>query len=316
MPTATTLTAPWTHAGFLSGSHRLAAATMRQKVIAILADRVSLRRLIAFAGDASGLGSTVMRSLYSQMGAGIPMENPAEAGVLTPIQLTVDYRDITLGRHGLEAHETFLAQITQRQGIDVSLDDMAAMIADTFEAEFSDSVATLIASASSGVGTSGMDASMDDLYDATYAFDLQDGADGPLIGVLHGRQVADIKESKRGEPADWLKDETQVAFKAPGYQGEILGIAMFKSNRVTSDGTDRWGGIFTPRAMGYAIAGQGINNVRGLSQWAVKLPELGIIMDWGSDSNGALSKFYVNCWYGIAIGDQGQKEIRYFRTDA
>ena len=48
----------------------------------------------------------------------------------------------------------------------------------------------------------------------------------------------------------------------------------------------------------------------------MKLPELGIIMDWGSDSNGALSKFYVNCWYGIAIGDQGQKEIRYFRTDA
>jgi len=316
MPTATTMTNPLTHAGFLTAGHRVAAAYLNQKAIEILADRVALRRLITFAGDASGLRSTVMRSLYAQMGAGLPMESLAETGTLTPITVVADYRDITLGRHGLESHETFLAQITGQSGMDLSLDDFALQIADTFEAEFSDAVATKVATYTSGVGSTGVNASMDDLYDGTYEFDKQDGARGPLIGVFHGQQIADIKESKRGEPAEWIKDESQVAFKAPDYQGEIIGIRAFKSNRITSDGTDRWGGIFTPRAMGYSIAGQGIRNIRGLSQWAVLLPELGIILDWGSDSNGALSKLIVNCWFGVDIGDQGQKEGRYFRTDA
>ncbi|MFA5895905.1 MAG: hypothetical protein WC985_03260 [Thermoplasmata archaeon] len=316
MPTATVMASPQTHAGLLTATHRLAAAYLNQAVIAILADRVALRRLLTFAGDASGLSSTVLKSLYMQMGAGIPMENPAENGALTPITITADYRNITLGRHGFEACESWLPQITGRPGIDWDLDTLATQIADTFEAEFSDSVATLIATFASGVGTSGVDASMDDLYDATYAFDLQDGVEGPLLGVLHGRQIADLKESKRGEPADWIKDESQVAFKAPGYQGELIGVSMFKSGRVTSDGTDRWGAIFTPRAIGYAIAGNGIRNIRGLTQNAILIPAIGMILDFKSDGNLATSTLQGNDWYGMAIGDQGDKEGRYFRTDA
>jgi len=313
---ATTVTTPQTHAKLLSAEHRIASATLRQELLMILADAVSIRRLLMFVGDVSGLGTATYRQLYAQMGAGIPMEGASETGTLTAIGVDVDYRDITLGRHGLEAHETFLAQITQRQGVDWSISDLARNIAATFEAEFMDSLATLIATFSNGVGSTGVDASMDDMYDLTYEFDLQDGVNGPLLGLFHGRQIADLKESKRGEPADWIKDESQVAFKAPGYQGELLGVSMFKSNRVTSDGTDRWGAAWTPRAIAYTIAQSGISNIRGLSQWAVLIQELGLILDWASDSNGALSKFFANTHYGMSIGTQGQLEGRYFQTDA
>lgn len=313
---STTVTTPQTHAKLLSGDHRIAAAILRQRVIAILAESVSIRRLMAFSGDGSGLGSAVIRQLYAQMGAGIPMETADETGTLTPISITVDTGDLTLGRHGLEAHESFLAQITQREGVDWSVDDLVMQIPATFEAEFMDGVGEIPSTFSSGVGSTGVDASMDDMYDLTYEFDLQDGVAGPLIGLFHGQQIADIKESKRGEPADWIKAEDQVAFKAPGYQGELLGISMFKSNRVKNDLTDVWGGVWTPDAVRYTIAGAGIRNIKGLSSNAILIPELGLIIDWGSDSNGALSKLYVNCWYGVGIDAQGQLKARYLRSDA
>jgi hypothetical protein len=156
----------------------------------------------------------------------------------------------------------------------------------------------------------------DDFYDATYEFDLIDGSLGPLLSMLHGRQIADLKESKRGEPAEWIKDESQVSYKAEGYQGTLLNVPIFRSQRVTSDGTDRWGGIWAPGSIAYTMAGAGIANVRGLSHHAILLPELGMILDWDSDSNGALSKFYANCHFGLAVGDQGQLRGRYIRTDA
>lgn len=313
---ATVITTPWTNAKFLAGGSRLAAAYLQQKVLGILADRVTIRRFLPFVGDPSGSGSDTWRQLYSQLGPGIPMESVAEAGTLTAIGITVDYRDITLGRHGLEAHESFLGQITGRPGLDMDLDMLAASLLDTYEAEFMDSVATIVATAATSVGTSGSDMVMDDLYDATYFFDLQDGFEGDLIGVVHGRQIADLKESKRGEPADWVKAEDQVAFKAPGFQGQILGANMFKSNRITSDGTNRLGAVFGPRAIAYTAARAGIQRVKGLSSNAILLNEPGIILDWDSDSNGALSKFFANAWYGLAIGDQGQKEICGVATDA
>lgn len=314
---STAVTAPWLNSGFLTANHRLAAATLRQKVIAILADRVSIRRFLTYAGDGSGMGSAVLRSLYSTMGASIAMQSLTEVEAMTPVDLTTNVRDITLGRHGVEAHESWLARVTERDGIDMSLDVLASLIAETWEAEFMDSIATLVATASSTVGTSGVDASMDDIYDATYLFDLQDGAEGPLIGLLHGRQIADIKESKRGEPAEWIRDEAQVAFKAPGYQGTLLDIAMFKSNRITSDGTDRKGAIFTPRAIAYSVATSGVARVAtGLSQWAFMIPEIGLICDFGADQNTAKQKFFAQGWYGAAIGEEGQKEIVGVVTDA
>lgn len=318
---ASTLTAPIRHTAaggavdLTTAGHRLAVAQLAQEVTQYLADRLSLRRFCQFAGDISGAGSNTGRQLYAQIGFGQTASSLSEGGSLSPSTVTVDYTDVQVGERGIEWDETFLAQITGRPGLDLSLEQLAALAADTYEATFAADVASLIATASSSVGSTGVDMSMDDWYDAIYFHHLQDGQDGQLAAVLHGRQIADLAESKRGEPAEWTKATNQRAWTGDSFQGELGGVPVVKCNRITASGGDRHGGMFSARAMRYMTAQAALPRIRGLSSRALIVPDPGIVIDFGSTFGTVTSKLMLYFVYGMSIGDQGQKEIVRISTD-
>lgn len=313
-----TVTTPWTHAKFETAEHRLAVSLLNKEVQLIMANHVTLRRVgCQFFGDMDGAGADTFRALYANMGWGISFESVGENDSLTPISLTVLNAEIALGRFGLAIDETYLAQITARPGKDAGIEMVAAGAALSWEATFQDALATVIQDADTDVGTPGADAAMDDVYDVTYEFDQEDGADGPLIGMFHGRQIADIKESKRGEPGEWIKDESQLEFKSSGFQGQLVGISMFKDNRVAASGGDRHGAVWMPGAIGYTIAGSA-----ALARVAAKLGDAMVVTDpamivqWDSTSRDAETNLNINAYFGLEImEDEGQRKLRGFVTD-
>lgn len=319
---ASTLTAPLRHTptggavDLETAGHRQGQALLEKEVALYLAEKASLRRMCLYVGDISGSASDTFRELYAQIGFGLSAAALAEGGTITPSTVNVDYTDIQVGQRGLLVNETFLAQITGRQGKDLDLEMLARMAGDTYEATFSDDVADLVATASSTVGSTGVDMSMDDFYDGIYFHTLQDGQDNTLAAVLHGRQVADLIESKRGEPAEWVKDTNIQAWTGMESQGVLAGVPVFKNNRIYSDGADRYGGMFTPRAMRYANAQAALSSIKGLSSRAMIIPNPGIVVDFGGVFGVATTGISLYFVYGLAIGDQGQKEIVGIVTDA
>jgi len=319
---ASTLTAPLRHtpAGgtvdLETAGHRQAQALLEKEVALYLAEKASLRRMCMYVGDVSGSTSDTFRELYAQIGFGLSASSLAEGGTITPSTVVVDYTDIQVGQRGLLVNETWLAQLTGRQGKDLDLEMIARMAGDTYEATFSDDVAALIATAATDVGTPGVDMSMDDFYDAIYFHTLQDGQDNSLAAVLHGRQIADLIESKRGEPAEWVKDQNIQAWTGMESQGILAGVPVYKNNRITSAGGDRHGGMFSPRAMRYANAQAALSSIKGLSSRALIIPNPGIVIDFGGVFGVATTGVSLYFVYGLAIGDQGQKEIVGIVTDA
>jgi hypothetical protein len=307
-----TITAP-----SLTEKHRLEALYAAGRVQLIMADMVSLRRFCDFIGDVSGSGTDTLRVLYGGWGPHLTFETLAEGvGTATAKNLSLDYADIDVDYRALEVTQSFKARLTERSG-DVGLDTVIDGAVQSWEATFTNELCSLFPSLTTIVGTSGVDASMDDFYDATFEFDLEDGADGPLVGALHGRQIADLKTSKRGEPAEWIKDESQLAFKAPGFQGNLLGVDVIKTNRVTAAGGNRLGAIWMPGTFGYDVGGaEGLLKlIRGAADWMI-MGDPPILIVWGRNDNGGILKVNMHTVFGMGIlGTQGQRKGVQFRTD-
>lgn len=318
---ASTLTAPLRHTptggavDLETAGHRQAQALLQREVDLYLADRMSLRRFMAYAGDISGSASDTFRQLYADIGWGLLMSSIAEGATLTPSTVGVDYTDIQVGEYAVEIDETFLAQVTGRAGVDLDLEMIARMASDTYEATFTSAACTLMATASSSVGSPGVDMSMDDFYDAIYFHLLQDGQDGALLAVLHGRQIADLAESKRGEPAEWTKMQNEGLWTGSQLQGVLAGVPVVKCNRVIASGGDRYGAMFTSRAMRYATAQAGLSRIRGLTSRALIIADPGIVIDQGTAFGTVTSQQMLYSIFGQVIGDQGQKEIVGIVTD-
>lgn len=318
---ASTLTAPLRHTptggavDLETAGHRMAQVLLQQEITQYLAERASMRRLCMYVGDVSGSTSDTYRQLYAQIGFGMSAASLAEGGTITPSTVTVDYTDVQVGQRGTLVNETWLAQLTGRPGTDLDLTMVAMLAGDTYEATFGDDVAAQIATASNTVGSSGVDMSMDDHYDAIYYHILQSGQSGPLVAVYHGRQVADLVESKRGEPAEWVKDTTQTAWTGMEMQGVLAGVPVLKNNRITAAGGNRLGGMFSPRAIRYATAQASLARIRGLTSNAIIIPDPGIVIDFGGVFGVATTGVSLYFVYGLNVGDQGQKEIVGVVTD-
>ena len=74
-------------------------------------------------------------------------------------------------------------------------------MAGAFESRFMEMICALFSSASSSVGASGVDMSVDDFMDALYLLEIANNP-SQLFAVLHPRQIADLQSSIRNETAN------------------------------------------------------------------------------------------------------------------
>ena len=107
---------------------------------------------------------------------------------------------------------------------------------------------------SNGVGTTTQDIALTDILDAIYTLENADAALGPIVGVLHPRQTADIRTELEADAGAIYQaggpgvseGSRDIGFSRAGYFGNWFGIDFWQSTNVptANAGADRAGGIF------------------------------------------------------------------------
>lgn len=294
-------------AGFSDASWRYTAVfegVLREKLM----DSVSIRTsgFVPLVGDVAGTGSLTIRQRYlDAIGWGLSMTAmAAENTAITASALTATVEDVAVARYGIGWNNTYTNQVVAAAG-EVTMDVLAAYNVLSYEAAWMDALATAIQAAATDSGTSGVDCSFDDVLDATYYFDLLEGMPGALLGLIHGQQKIDLKESMRNEQAFQFPEPTKELLSGaggPGFWTVICGIAFYVSTRVAASGGNRHGCIMAPGAFIWAKGGTG-SIVPANPANTVNLADQGIITEFTGTPGSATSTVYTNAFFGIDGGD-------------
>ena len=178
----------------LDGNLRL-AAMIENEVRATLADMASIRNSgsLLFAGDVANIGSDSIRLRYANWGAATPFATAVDGADVASRTLTPSTVDRTVGRSALRYDITDLS-VMSGLGSDVDPFSIAANMAASAEARINEVICATFASASQSIGTSGVNMSVDDFFDAMFFLELGSN-DGGFAAVLHPQQLYNLDKS-------------------------------------------------------------------------------------------------------------------------
>lgn len=223
----------------------------------ILADMASIRNsgALMFAGDVAGVGSDSLRLRYADWGAAQPFASAVDGADVAATAITESTVDVTVGRYALRYDLTDLA-VFSGLGADIDPFSIAQKMAYSAEARLNSIITATFASASNSVGTSGVDMSVDDWFDAMFFLQNQSN-DGDFVAVLHPQQLNDLQDSLRSESNNSMAFNPATAemlkIKGQGYAGTLMGIDIFKSSYVTEAAGNKIGAMMSRGAVAYAI---------------------------------------------------------------
>ena len=288
---------------------------IENEVRALLFDAASIRNsgALLFAGDVAGMGSSAISLRYAGLDGQEPMNTQADGTEITSSNLTTATADITVGRIGLRYDLTDLAALT-KLGQDIDVFRLSESMAGAFESRFMEMVCALFSSASSSVGSTGVDMSVDDFMDALYLLEIANNP-SQLFAVLHPRQIADLQSSIRNETANAIAfnpaHHELMKSLGQGFVGDFMGVQVHKSAYVPSDGTDRSGAMFSAGAIAYALG-----TPVPLAGPAGEIRPAGtpVLVELERDSAFSLTKIVGSAYTGAAIVEQSR--IVEIATDA
>ena len=232
-------------------------AMIENEVRMILADMASIRNTgaLMYAGDVAGVGSDSLRLRYADWGAAQPFASAVDGADVAATAITESTVDVTVGRYALRYDLTDLA-VFSGLGADIDPFSIAQKMALSAEARLNSIITATFASASNSVGTSGVDMSVDDWFDAMFFLQNQSN-DGDFVAVLHPQQLNDLQDSLRSESNNSMAFNPATAemlkIKGQGYAGTLMGIDIFKSSYVTEAAGNKIGAMMSRGAVAYAI---------------------------------------------------------------
>ena len=282
---------------------RLAAA-LDQEIAMLLADRASLRNTgtIRNYGMVNGMGSdTKVVRLAGLGGTDAFSATAAENTAVATTALTDSSVSIAVARAALRRDISDLADLTGFAGSDITPETLASAMVIEAEAFFVAQVAAAVATASANVGTSGVDASIDDLFSAIFTLELTSN-EGPFTALLHPQQLADLQDSLRAEAGAVQFMPSSAALleiKGQGYAGSFLGVDIYKSAHVTSAGGNKEGGMWGVGAIGFA---EGSPNIAyGDVVRPAASPRVG---ECQRDASAATTEIVGHYYLGVAVIEQ------------
>lgn len=286
---------------------RLAAA-LDQEVRALLTDMMSIRDsgAISYHGSVNGTGSDTKRIRFAGLDGYDSMSSAAESAV-SNTSLTDASADIAVARIALRYDLHDLAEFTGTGPGDINVERLSKSMVGAFNQGFNSLVANVIDDFSTNVGTSGVDMSADDFFDATYQMDLN-SVPGPYYAAFHGRQIADLKDSWRAEGGahQWREDSQEVvALKGQGYQGSLLNVGIYAMSDVVAAGGNREGGLWGLGAVGYADGNPAITPNAG-SQIIRPAGDSPVYVEIQRDADAGHTEIVGNAYVGVAILEQGR----------
>ncbi len=305
-----TVSTPLSHdvsnAGFQDAGWRpdyVLEGTMREKLM----DSVSLRTsgFVPLVGDVAGMSSPTLRMKFlDAIGYGLAMTSLSEAASITASNLTATVEDVTVGRYGIGWDNTYLNQILAPNG-ELTMEQLAVYNQYSYDATWMDALATVIQTAATDSGRSGVAAEVDDLLDAVYYYDGLEAQVPLIIGLFHGIQKVHLKESFRNEPAFQFPEVAESILAAqggPGFWRLNFNVASYVSTHVAASGGNRHGALFAPGAVVWAIGST--RSIRpAVEANCVRLDEMGLITEFSGTPGSATSTIRTNAFFGMDGGD-------------
>lgn len=296
------------------GNLRL-AAMVENEVRAVLADMASIRNTgaLLFAGDVAGIGSKSMRLRFADWGATTPFATAVDGADVTASAITPSTVDVTVGRSALRYDITDLASMTGL-GLDIDPFSIAQKMAMSAEARINQIITATFASATNSVGTSGVDMSVDDFYDAMFQLESESN-NGEFYCILHPQQLSDLRDSLRSESNNALAfspaTEDMLAIKGQGFAGRFGGVDIFKSAYVTEATGNKIGAMMSRGGVAYAVG-----TPRPLAGAGVEIRPAGtpVVVAFQRDESAGLTEVMGHLYCGASIAED--KRIVKIVTDA
>lgn len=238
-------------------------------------------------------GSTAM-SITSVPGPGV-FAAVAEGSSASNSAYTTDSSTLTIARYSRMYEITDLVPVA---GSAVDLNLLVGNLMGGVAVTITDLIAALFGSLSNSVGTSGVDMSVDDMYDAQFQLNSS-LVTGRYTFVGHNTQLNDFRSSLRGETgaiqfvaatADML-----ASGKAAGFQGSWNGIDVWQSDSCASSGGNRQGAMFGEDCFAYTEAP--VSLIQGHIPASNILVDAGeilveLVRDAAGGETGALAHYY------------------------
>jgi len=278
------------------------SAALHQELILLLADRASLWRhpSIVYRGDIRATGSDTGKQPLVGLAGYDRMTAVAEGSSSSNTALTDDSANITVARQALQRQISDLANIIDAVGLLPML-----LAQDAFGAaamRFTEMIAQIVDDFSSTVGSTGVDMSVDDFFDAQFTL-TQASVMGPYSSMLYPVQLTDFQNSVRAEGgAIQFREATRdmLDIKGPGFAGSFNGIDIFSSSLVqtVNAGADSGGGMWGRGALAYKDG----TPAPVLGAGGLALPAgTKIMTEFERDASGALTKIVHNAYLGVGI---------------
>lgn len=219
-----------------------------------LYDPTSIRRLFSFVPFVGGASATQNITKVTRGYVASAATNETTGGGSRQVLSTGNY-DLTVARYYAKMAPTDLLHIV---GGPLDVDYLLGVLTETLDLTLTDMLTDAFQNIAGSVGTSGVNLTTDDWYDAIFYLNLQNNP-RELAAVLHNQQVNDLVESVRGETgASVHRPDTQAILEAKGvgYVGTWAGVDIYQSDSVELDGgsANRVGAMFSEGVIAYQLA--------------------------------------------------------------
>lgn len=271
-----------------------------------LHDLASIRSTgaIQFRGTVNGSGSDTSRQRLAGLGHD-HMESVAEDFDTLDTALGIASVDIAVVRNSLARSVSDTVIFTGFVD-DINPVKIAGEMMNAYDGRFNDVAAAAVATAANNVGTSGVDMSTDDFFDAKFALQLL-SVPGRYFCLLHPRQMADLEESIRSEagPVQFIvATQEMLNAKGQGFQGSWLGIDIFASSDVSAAGGNFEGGMWGPGALAYKTGVVDARSFIGTSGVVVQQGE--VLVEIGRIIGGGRVRIVGDAHFGISVIEQNR----------
>jgi len=228
------------------------AAVLNQMIHRNLVDGVDLRRTAKFYGNVSGRGSATLNIPGITGSDPMAAANTDETTAIGITDITTSVSPIAVARQALARQVSDLYSLVGgADGTDMM--SFAQDMAQSASLRATDMLCSLFTSVTANVGTSTVDLTVDDIYDAQFNL-IGSRVPGPYICVLAPVQLTDLMASLRGEGGAQLHNPQTIQALAGGAMQarEWNGITFIDSDSAPTSGGDRVGCMYNLEAFGYA----------------------------------------------------------------
>lgn len=227
------------------GDQRL-TESLNQEYLLALADRAALQNhpSLINVGSAGPNGSLTIKTSEISWNGADQLAAVAEGASVANTALTDTSYTVTVARYAKAYSPTDFARMTDVHGI-LSPQSFAMDALTSAAMTLTNLIAALASGYSQSVGSSGVNMTVQNFFDARALHDINN-VQGDLLAVLHARQYNDFLDSLRAETGAlefYAPTAEMIAMRGTGYKGRFLDCDFFVSNQcaTANSGADRAG---------------------------------------------------------------------------